>query len=98
MNERTNFQIMKELKDWYPVNMGFISEEEMNFLSEELELKRRSIIELRNLRDFVVCFFVNIGHKQEKEMDWDAYIKDQDKMSAICGVIDKELWRLGEEV
>lgn len=92
---KTNFQTMMELKDWYPAERSFISGEEMDFVSEKFNLAERSIIELRNLRDFVVLWNNRKGVDYE---DIHQEMKEIDKMSALCGVIDSEIWNRGGEV
>lgn len=49
------------------------------------------IIDLRNLRDFVVLFF---SRKNEDKLD----MADIDRMSAITAVIDKKIIEKGGEV
>ena len=95
---RTNFQMLNELKDWSSNTRGFVTKDEMDHISEVFELENRDILDLRNLRDFVVAFFALKGYEEQENMDWDEHIKSQDKMSAICATIDSKLVLRGEEV
>ena len=95
---KTNNEMLYNLKNWYPEELHFIGEEEVEYLNKALELKERSTTDLRNLRDFTVLHFGrNLDHYME-EKDWDGFVKEEDKMSAICGVIDHELFNRGQEV
>lgn len=95
---KTNYEMLNELKDWSANTRGFVTKDEMDHMSEVFELKNRDILNLRNLRDFVVMFFALEGYREQENMDWDEHIKNQDKMSAICVTIDSELIIRGEEV
>lgn len=56
----------------------------MRLIKGSLQLEGMEIIDLRNLRDFVVLFF---SRKNEDKLD----MADMDRMSAITAVIDKEI-------
>lgn len=92
---KTNFQMMMKLKNWYPKQRSIISNSEVNFVRDILKVEKRTIIELRNLRDFVVLWNNRKGVDYE---NFEQERKELDKMSAICGVIDGELWNRGQEV
>lgn len=88
----TNFQDIKSLLSMYtPKIRGIMSECEKFLISQMLHLDRRDILDLRNLRDFVVMF---LGRAEDQEDVWD----NMDKMSAITAVIDQKIWELGGEV
>lgn len=88
----TNFQDIKSLLSMYtPKIRGVMSEFERFLISQTLHLDRRDILDLRNLRDFVVMF---LERSKEQEDIWD----NMDKMSAITAVIDQKIWELGGEV
>ena len=87
---KTNFQMLKELLEKYhPQTRGFISVEESKLIKETLHLAEMDILALRNLRDFTVAF---IGNKDNDT------IEDWDRMSAICTIIDNEIFKQGGEV
>lgn len=86
--DTTNHMMLMELLGVYhPETRGILSEYEMYLVKEKLQLDKRTIIELRNLRDFVVA---RLG-RSEKMEDWD-------RMSAITHCIDMELIKKGAEV
>lgn len=88
----TNFQNLKELlKGYMPETFGIVTAEECNLIRSGLELEGMEIIDLRNLRDFVVLFF---SGKSEYKAD----MADIDRMSAITAVIDTEIIKRGGEV
>lgn len=87
---QTNFQMLKELLEKYhPQTRGFISVEESKLIKETLHLAEMDTLALRNLRDFTVAFVV------DKTNDT---VEDWDRMSAICTVIDNEIFKQGGEV
>ena len=63
----------------------------MRLIKGSLQLEGMEIIDLRNLRDFVVLF---LSRKNEDKLD----MADMDRMSAITAVIDKEIIEKGGEV
>lgn len=86
--KETNFTMIRKLLEVYePKERGFVAEDEMQLINETLQLKDRTIIDLRNLRDFVVAHM----SRSEKLEDWD-------KMSAITYCIDHQLVMKGAEV
>ena len=92
MITKTNFQMTRELKDWYPKRFGVIGNEEAKKIADTFQIDERDEINLRNLRDFCVMFY-----SREKE-DEKQTLKDMDKMSAIVCVIDHRLFNIGAEV
>jgi len=88
----TNFQNLRELlKSYTPKTFGVATVEECSLIKSGLQLEGMEIIDLRNLRDFVVMFF---SRKNEDKSDR----VDMDRMSAITAVIDKEIIKNGGEV
>ena len=84
----TNFQMLKELLEKYhPETRGIVSLYEMDVIEETLHLNKMNVLQLRNLRDFVV---LHLG-RSEKMEDWD-------RMSAISTVIDMKISELGGEI
>ena len=94
MITKTNFQIMRELKDWYPKCFGIISNEEIQKIADTFQIAERDEINLRNLRDFCVMFYSRDDDEEDKRKT----IEDMDKLSAIVHVIDHRLFTLGCEV
>lgn len=81
----TNFQMLKDLLEQYhPEQRGIASAEEVELINSKLHIKEMDVLQLRNLRDFVVIF---LGNKDTMEA-WD-------QMSAITSVIDNRIWNLG---
>lgn len=84
----TNFQMLKELlENYHPDTRGIVSLYEMDMIEETLHLNEMNVLQLRNLRDFVV---LHLG-RSEKMEDWD-------RMSAITTVIDIRISELGGEI
>lgn len=85
---KTNYQMLNNLLAMYdPKERGILSDDEHRLIQEMLELTDRTVIELRNLRDFVVA---HMGRSDDL-IDWD-------RMSAITHCIDTELFDRGAEV
>lgn len=84
----TNFQMLKDLLEKYhPETRGIVSLYEMDMIEKTLHLDEMNVLQLRNLRDFVV---LHLGRSDEME-DWD-------RMSAIATVIDMKISELGGEI
>ena len=84
----TNFQMLRELiKSYHPEQRGIMSWSEHQLIHDTLNIGKMDILQLRNLRDFVVLY---MGKSEDME-DWD-------RMSAITHVIDCRISYLGEEV
>lgn len=85
---KTNHMMLKELLEIYhPKTKGILSDNECATIEVFLCLKNRTVIDLRNLRDFVVA---SMGRSDD--------IEDWDRMSAITHCIDMELVNRGAEV
>lgn len=90
--KKTNFQNLRELlKKYTPKNFGTATVEECSLIKNSLQLEEMEIIELRNLRDFVVLFF---SRKNKDEVD----MAEIDRMSAITAVIDTEILKMGGKI
>ena len=84
----TNFQMLKELLEVYhPQERGIASEQEVELIISKLHIKEMNILQLNNLRDFVVLF---LSHKDTMEA-WD-------QMSAITTIIDYRILNIGANV
>ena len=85
---RTNFSMLKDLLDKYtPEERGIISQYEYQTIESSLCLNEMDILQLRNLRDFIVAHM----SRSDSLVDWD-------RMSAITYVIDSRIVTLGGEV
>lgn len=83
---QTDFVLIRKLLEVYsPANRGFSTNEEIALIKSCLQLDCRTILQLRNLRNTVVMML---------DDSLDAY----DKMSAIVGVIDCQIFSCGGEV
>lgn len=93
---KPDFDMIKQIYDkdkFCPENKGFLTGEEAKYLSSTLELGNRTILSLRNLRNFVVSYHYG-KLVTDKDSDQDAY-KMSDLLSAITGVIDSKIFELG---
>lgn len=89
---KTNFQMIRGLNKKYdamPHKRGFASKEEVELITDTLCLKEMDILQLRNLRDFVVLFLDSSDTDRIDRMD---------KISAITSVIDHNIFMKGGEV
>lgn len=89
---KTNFQMIMELNKKYdamPHKRGFATKEEVELITDMLCLKEMDILQLRNLRDFVVLFLDSSDSDR---------INTMDKISAITSVIDHNIFMKGGEV
>lgn len=85
---KTNFHMIKELLEIYdPEQKGILSYEEKLLVQDTLHIGKMDVLQLRNLRDFVVLY---LG-KSEKMKDWDI-------MSAVTYCIDCAIIELGGEI
>ena len=68
----TNFQMIKELNKKYdamPHTRGFATKEEVELISKTLCLEEMDILQLRNLRDFVVIFLDQMDMERISKID-----------------------------
>jgi hypothetical protein len=85
---KTNFQMLRELlESYHPEQHGIMSWSEHQLIHDTLHVGEMDILQLRNLRDFVVLY-----------LDRDADREDWDCMSAITHVIDSKISYLGGAV
>ena len=83
----TDFVLIKRLSEIYhPAQKCIVSGPEMLLIQKYLEFDRRSVLQLRNLRNSVVMLMSEIDNR------------DFDRMSAITHVIDMELLNRGVEI
>ena len=87
---KTNFQMIRELNKIYnPKEKGIVLNEEIILIKKTLHLEEMDILQLRNLRDFVVLYLSNFENDRTSLTD---------KISAITAVIDNEIFNKGGEV
>jgi hypothetical protein len=90
---KTNFQMIRELDAKYtPKEGGVVFTDEMKLIADALCLKDMDLLQLSNLRDFVVLY---MSHK-ETAGHYESRVNG-DKMSAITHVIDTYKVKLGGE-
>lgn len=94
---KTNVQMLRELKDWFPQERGILTFNELYVVKATLHLEKMDELQLRNMRDTAVMFFDKFM-PEDKENNISEVMKISDKISAITGVIDNVLWRKGCEV
>lgn len=88
---KTNFQMLRELLEEYePKQSGILSRDEFRLITDTLCIREMDILQLRNLRDFVVACLSGA--------DKDTAVKNMDKISAITHVIDTFIVENGGEV
>lgn len=93
---QTNFQMLKTFK-YNPEHRGVCTSTEVEQIENHFQLNERSNVELQNFRDFVVMYYSFITNELRKK-DFDEYMKQQDTMSAITGVVDHHKYKRGMEV
>lgn len=86
---RTDLEMIRNDKEWYPKRFGIISRDEVKHIEEAYEINGRNEVSLRNLRNTVVMY---------DSLNENPRIKDIDKVSAITAVIDHRLVAMGCEV
>ena len=85
----TNFQMLEELRDFYPKRKMIVTPEETIHVKNVLRLSERSDIDLRNIRDFTVMYY---------SVRDNLTCSDAMQESAIVSVIDHEIFHRGLEV
>lgn len=98
--EMTNFQMIRELeKVFRPKRKGIIEMDEIYRIDAMLDLSNRSILDLRNLRDFVVLFYdKKVLNSFNRDDEFEEESDAMDRLSAITAVIDNKIVNLGGEV
>lgn len=100
---KTNFEGMKEIIQHYmiysgvDIKRGFCDKREIDLITNELSLKEKSLIELRNCRDFAVLL---VSSNKNSSGVFPAMSEEtiMDMISAVTSVIDNEIWMKGGEV
>lgn len=95
---KTNFQMIRDLDGFQPMERGFIDIDETALIKSTLCIEEMNELELRNLRDFAVMFYTMKADNSERLMRVNDRNEINDKMSAVVAVIDHELFGRGCEV
>lgn len=91
----TNFQMLCQLNKVYtPEHRGYATGDEVKLIRNTLCIEEMDVLQLRNLRDFVVLYYSS----EEDDRNNEQFRLNRDKMSAIVSVIDMQLLNLGAEV
>ena len=93
---KTNAQMIRELKDFKAKTRGFLTGEEVKLIADTLHINEMNELALRNLRDFTVIYYARLFDGCEDDLEKALIVMDT--RSAITGVIDSRLWRMGCEV
>lgn len=89
---KSNFQMLKEFEYFIPKNEGFLEKDEVELIRKHFQIAERSDIELQNLRDFVVMYFMKMIPDPETGVGRMFML---DVMSGLTGVIDVEKSKRG---
>ena len=95
LSRRTNVEMLRTIKDWYPKERYVVSKEECWYIRNMLELDEMTIRDLRNMRDTIVLNFEIIIGDSIAPKD---YTRELDRMSALTSIIDEKLFKLGAEI
>ena len=92
---KTNFEMYREVREHYikhkdTIKRGTLGSEQIAVTRDTFHLAERSIIELRNLRDFIAS--ITWDGEEDKEHD------KRDMGSAIVHLIDHAIFAKGGEV
>lgn len=99
MTTKTDYHAILELRESYtPQAHGFVTKEEREKITQILELKSRSDIELQNIRDMSVMVYQQFVDCAQANNLVEKVLQEMDKISAICHVIDLEKVERGLEV
>jgi hypothetical protein len=94
MKNKTNFEILENIyNNFKPEQKGFLNDKEIERLTKELELNRRSELDCRNLQQFAILFYEHkvlpIGIKLDKITNNGRSIADKD-MKEYCELRNKK--------
>ena len=96
--EETNFILLLRLLEAFtPVCHGILSNDEIQMIQKYLCIQNRSIISLRNLRDFVVLFLADKADIERRNGNNEEFFQLMDIQSGIVSVIDQQIWNLSGE-
>lgn len=58
--EKTYFQLLREMKQWKPENKNFTTKEEIDMIINHFQMEKMRTIDLRNLRDMTVAYYTGV--------------------------------------
>ena len=97
--EETNFILLLRLLEAFtPVCHGILSNGKIQMIQKYLCIQNRSVISLRNLRDFVVLFLADKADIERRNGNNEKFFQLMDIQSGIVSVIDQQIWNLSGEV
>ena len=82
---KTFFELLRELGEWKPENEFVTTEAEAAFIERHFGLDKRKVMDLKNLRDMTVCYYMTI--MEYKKSDSFAHLA----MMSITAVIDRHI-------
>jgi len=95
MTTKPDYNLIQDLMKVYsPQTRGIVTDKEAQVIRDKLELNKRTVIELHNIRNTVVMMFMDDVKSEEPEKMYDK----MDAMSAITTVIDGVMISRGESV
>ena len=97
---KTYFTRIREVYETLePKHRGISTAEEVKLIKNTLGLQfLKTELEFRNMRDMAVMLYDIESREYEEQEDFKGLMKLTDKMSAVTGVIDNELWNRGYAV
>ena len=100
---KTNYQALIDIQTHYDENRGDIQwgllrDEEVEFISKELSLEEKDLIQLQDARDFTVMYLHQLAEEKHKNQEVNDAMFILDMMSAIVCVIDKYKIKLGGKI
>lgn len=99
MTTKPDFNLLQDLlKEYTPEKRGVVSKSEVEVIAERLELKSRTEVELRNMRNFSVIFLSDEADSARERDEGTKFVTLMDMMSAIVSVIDHHIIEVGGEV
>lgn len=91
---KTNFQVAEELQNLYNENyfkQRFILDSQREELERICEIQERSLIEIQDLRDFLVIYFSDLKSEMRKQHNFDTFDEIDELLSLITFVLDCHL-------
>lgn len=89
MTQNTDFaDVSKVIQEFHPQTPHIISKNEIDFVSELLELNTRNVIELQNVRNVVVMLYSQKVDAVNADGNAKEAMRLLDAMSAVCAAVD----------
>ena len=90
---KTYYQMISDLRGYEPKDRHFTSNEEIQMLNEHFGLDKMSVLELQNLRDMFMLYYLSPGNQNENG----AWFSTNAMMS-VTAVIDHYKIQKGGEI